>query len=116
MENDLSKIRKKMWGEKIATKKLNIEGMKRLIEFDIYDGYAVPTNEKGKKYEMTYPLMEAVKGCKEFEDKIIEFVGGDITAKELSPIHVLMTFSNLYEDGKELTSEMMQERAASMKK
>ena len=44
-------VLKKMWGEKACTRKVSIEGEKKPIEFDIYDGYAKSTNKKGKVYE-----------------------------------------------------------------
>ena len=41
MEKDESKIFEKFYGKKVCTERLNVEGYKKPIQFDIYDGYAV---------------------------------------------------------------------------
>ena len=68
-------VLKKMWGEKACTRKVSIEGEKKPIEFDIYDGYAKSTNKKGKVYEMEFPMIKAIKQCKDLEDEIIKYIG-----------------------------------------
>ena len=103
-DNNLSKVLVKMWGAKICTKKVNVEGISDPIEFDIYDGYAVSTNKVGNVYEMQYPMMKAIKQCKGLSDEIVKYIGS-ITSEEISPLHSLITFSTLYEDGKEITEE-----------
>lgn len=98
-------VLKKMWGDKTCTRKVNVEGIKKPIEFDIYDGYAKSTNKRGKVYEMTFPMMKSIKQCKELEEEIVKYIGNDIDPKEISPLHSMITFSTLYIDGVEVIAE-----------
>lgn len=98
-------VLKKMWGEKACTRKVNIEGENKPIEFNIYDGYAKSTNKKGKVYEMEFPMIKAIKQCKDLEDEIIKYIGNGLDPKEISPLHSMITFSTLYIDGVEIDSE-----------
>ena len=101
--NNLSKVLVKMWGAKICTKKVNVEGISDPIEFDIYDGYAVSTNNVVNVYEMQYPMMNTIKQFKCLSYEIVKYIGS-ITSEEITPLHSLITFSTLYEDGKEITA------------
>lgn len=95
-------ILEKFYGKKICSENLNIEGFKKPLPFDIYDGYAICENYKGHCYDMVYPQMRAIKDSKELSDAIIEYIG-DITDKEeISVIHILMAFNVLYKDGVEI--------------
>ena len=94
---DEKEIYEKMYGTKVCTTKLNIEGFDEPLEFDIYDGHAVCFKD-GKRYDMEYPMMEAIKDSKEISDVILDYVKG-ITADEISPLHSLMAFNKLYIDG-----------------
>lgn len=98
-------VLKKMWGEKTCTRKVNVEGEKKPIEFDIYDGYAKSTNKSGSVYEMTFPMMKSIKQCKELEDEIVKYIGNGLDPKEISPLHSMITFSTLYVDGVEVSTE-----------
>lgn len=104
MQQDESKIFEKMYGKKVATEKLNIEGYKQAIPFDIYDGYAICPKFRGHRYDMTYPQMKAVKDSKELSDAIVEYCGLN-NADEITVIHVLITFNTFYEDGVEIEAK-----------
>lgn len=102
MEKDESKIFEKMYGKKVCTEKLNIEGFKKPIQFDIYDGYAICPDYRGHRLEMKYPQMKAIRDSKEFSDAIMEYVSGINTVDEISVLHSLITFATVYKDGVEI--------------
>jgi len=102
MEKDESKIFEKFYGKKVCTEKLNVEGYRKPIQFDIYDGYAVCPDHRGHRLEMTYPMMKAVKDSKEFSDAIMEYVSGINNVDEITVLHVLITFATVYKDGVEI--------------
>ena len=102
MEKNELKFYEKHYGKKVCTEKLNIEGFKSAIPFDIYDGYAICENYKGHCYDMVYPQMRAIKDSKELSDAVIEYIGDISDKEEISVLHVLMTFNTLYEDGVEI--------------
>ena len=102
MEKNESNIWEKFYGKKVCTEKLNIEGFKRPIEFDIYDGFAVCDNYRGHVFHMEYPQLRAIKDSKEMADAIIQSVGGIECADEISALHILMAFNTLYKDGIEV--------------
>lgn len=99
MQQDEHKIWEKFYGKKIATEKLNIEGFKTAIPFDIYDGHAVCEDFKGHRYDMLYPQMKAIKEAKELQDVVIDYIEEVTSPEEITPIHVLITFNTLYKDG-----------------
>jgi hypothetical protein len=106
VENE-SKIWEKLFGKKIGTEKLSIEGFKTRIPFDIYDGYAVCENFRGHHYDMTYPQLKAVKESKEMADAVIEYINSISekqieSVEQISVIHVLISFNTLYRDGVEI--------------
>lgn len=105
MEKDESKIWEKFYGKKVATEKLNIEGFKKPIEFDIYDGHAICYDYKGHRYDMIYPQMKAVKDSTELSDAIIEYVGDIESVNEITVIHILVAFHTLYKDGVEIEAK-----------
>ena len=105
MEKDESKIWEKFYGKKVATEKLNIEGFKKPIEFDIYDGHAICYDYKGHRYDMLYPQMKAVRDSKELSDAIIEYIGDIDSANEITVIHILIAFHTLYKDGVEVEAK-----------
>ena len=102
METNESKIWEKFYGKKVATEKLNIEGFKKPVEFDIYDGHAICYDYKGHRYDMIYPQMKAVRDSTELSDAIVEYIGDIESASEISVIHVLIAFHTLYKDGVEV--------------
>jgi len=106
MERDESKIWEKHYGKKVCTEKLNIEGFRKPIEFDIYDGHAICYNHRGHRYDMFYPQMKAIKDSKEMSDEIIKNVGGIECVDEISVLHVLIAFNTLYKDGVEVKPVM----------
>lgn len=100
-----SKIFEKLYGKKVCTEKLNVEGYKKPLQFDIYDGYAVCPDYRGHRFDMTYPTMKAVKDSKEFSDAIMEYVSGIDNPDQISVLHVLITFATVYKDGVEIPAE-----------
>ena len=107
MVKDESKILEKLFGKKIATEKLSIEGSKTQMPFDIYDGYAVCENYRGHRYDMSYPQLKAVKDSKEMSDAVIEYINSISekqieSVEQLSVIHVLISFNTIYRDGVEI--------------
>ena len=103
-DNNLSKVLVKMWGAKICTKQVNVEGISDPIEFDIYDGYAVCENHKGHRFDMSYPQMKIIKDSKEMMDEIMKCVTDIECEDEISPLHSLIAFNTLYVDGVEVKS------------
>lgn len=102
MEKNELKYYEKAYGKKICTEKLNIEGFKSAIPFDIYDGFAVCENYRGHRFDMLYPQMKAIKDSKELSDAVIEYIGGIKSVDEITVLHVLISFNTLYQDGKEI--------------
>ena len=105
MEKDESKIFEKFYGKKVCTERLNVEGYKKPIQFDIYDGYAVCPSYKGHRLEMTYPQMKAVKDSKEFSDAIMNYVSGITNVDQITVLHVLIAFGTFYKDGVEIPAK-----------
>ena len=105
MEKNESNIWEKFYGKKVATEKLNIEGFKRPIEFDIYDGHAICYDYKGHRYDMIYPQMKAVKDSTELSDAILEYIGDIDSVNEITVIHILIAFHTLYKDGVEVEAK-----------
>jgi hypothetical protein len=102
MNNNESKIWEKFYGKKVCSENLNIEGFKKAIPFDIYDGHAVCESYRGHRFDMIYPQLKAVKDSKELSDAVIEYVGEISDKEEITVIHVLMAFNTLYKDGVEV--------------
>ena len=102
MENNESKIWEKHYGKKICTQKLNIEGYKKPIEFDIYDGHAVCYDYKGHRYDMEFPQMKAIRDSTELSDAIIKYIDGIESVNEITVLHSLIAFNTLYKDGVEV--------------
>ena len=108
MNNNESKIWEKFYGKKVCSENLNIEGFKKPIPFDIYDGHAICENYKGHRFDMVYPQLKAVKDSKELSDAVIEYIGEISDKEEITVIHVLMAFNTLYKDGVEIKPQESQ--------
>jgi hypothetical protein len=107
MVKNESKALEKLFGKKISTERLSIEGFKNQIPFDIYDGYAICDDYKGHTFDMSYPQLKAVRDSKEMSDAIIEYINSISdkkieTSEEISVIHVLISFNTIYRDGVEI--------------
>lgn len=100
MEPNTRKAIEAMFGSKVCTTKLNIEGFEEMAEFDIYDGFAICEDYDGRELIMQYPMMDAIRDSVEISDAILDYVGG-LERNEISPLHSLMTFNTLYVDGEE---------------
>jgi len=105
MTNNKNKIFEKFYGKKISTEKLKIDGFKKPIPFDIYDGYAVCEGYNGHDFDMVYPQVQAVKNSKELSDAVIDYISDIHDKEEISVIHILITFYTLYIDGVEFKAE-----------
>lgn len=93
------KIWEKFYGKKICTERLNIEGFAKPIPFDIFDGHAICYDYKGSRYDMKYPQMRAVKDSKELSDAVINYIGDITNKEEITVLHILISFNELYKDG-----------------
>lgn len=102
MEKNEGNIWEKFYGKKICTEKLNIEGFRKPIVFDIYDGHAVCVNHRGHRFDMFYPQLKCIKDSKEIAEEIIKNVGGIECVDEINVLHVLMAYNTLYKDGVEI--------------
>lgn len=98
----------KLYGKKICTERLSVEGFRNRIPFDIYDGYAVCEDFNGCRYDMSYPQLKVVKECKEMADAVVEYINS-ISAEEnrikvddISVIHVLIAFNTMTRNGVEI--------------
>ena len=85
----------------VCTQKLkltdNIFGDKkqRIMEFDIFDGFAYCANFEGKEYIMTYPRKEFIKLSKDMEQGIRDFLY--LQDKEtITETHILQTYNTLH--------------------
>ena len=97
------KMYEKHFGKKVASEKLNVEGIEKPLPFDIYDGHAVCEDDgEGNRYDMEYPILKCVKQNKEFSDAVIGYVGSITSVEEITPIHVLLTFNRLFKNGVEI--------------
>lgn len=93
-------IIEKLFGKKITTEKLNIEGFNESLKFDIYDGYAVCKHGEDI-FDMQYPQLSVIKESKELTDAIIDYCGCE--KSQITVIQVLITFNTLYKNGIEIT-------------
>jgi len=107
MVKDESKIWEKLFGKKISTERLSIEGFKTQIPFDIYDGFAICNDYRGQMYDMSYPQLKAIKDSKEMSDAVIEYINSISekqieSVEEISVIHVLIAFNTIFRNGTEI--------------
>lgn len=68
---------------------------KRVMKFDIYDGFAYCADYKGEEYYMIYPQLDFIKISKEMSQAVKEYVG----LKDTDPIQVtdiLTSYNTLY--------------------
>ena len=99
MEKNKAKIYAKMFGNKVLSTKLVLEGYEKPIPFDIYDGFAICENYEGHQIVMEYPMIDVVRKTKEFSDAIIEQIGGTLKPNDITVVHSLIVFSKRYVDG-----------------
>lgn len=103
---------KKMFGKKLTTVNLNIEGFKNEIPFDVYDAYAVCHERDGHRYDMEYPAMMVIRDSEEFTNEIIDYIGATndkgekLLKNDITPLHILLTFAKLYVDGELYNGEI----------
>lgn len=99
MNNNEEKIFEKMYGKKVCSKKLNIEGFEKGIPFEIYNGYAYCADFNGHRFDMEYPQLKAIMNAEELSKAVIDYIDDINIKEEISEIHVLRAFNTLYEDG-----------------
>ena len=85
----------------VCTQKLkltdNLFGDKkqRIMEFDIFDGFAYCANFENKEYIMTYPRKEFIKLSKDMEQGIREFLNLEDN-EVITETHILQTYNTLH--------------------
>jgi hypothetical protein len=67
----------------------------RIMEFDIFDGFAYCANFEGKEYIMTYPRKEFIKLSKDMEQGVREFLNLD-DKEPITETHILQTYNTLH--------------------
>lgn len=70
------------------------DNKKHILEFDVFDGFAICPNYNGKTYFMQYPKLEFMKIAKKIEENAREYLELD----EHTPLtveHVLTAYNSL---------------------
>lgn len=96
---DLEKMTKSKY---VCTQKLRLadsnvfhDDCKRVMEFDIFDGFAYCPDFEGHEYYMDFPKTQFIKMAKQMEKNIREYINLD----EHEPIkesHILMSYNTLH--------------------
>ena len=75
----------------------NIVGVnkKRIMEFDIFDGFAYCANFEGKEYFMKYPKKDFVKLSKDMDKGVRDFLELD-EHQPLTETNILVTYNTLF--------------------
>ena len=71
------------------------DNKKRIMEFDIFDGFAYCANFEGKEYFMKYPKKDFVKISKEMEKGVRDFLELD-EHQPLTETNILVTYNTLF--------------------
>ena len=81
----------------VCTQSDNIFGdnKKRIMEFDIFDGFAYCANFEGKEYFMKYPKKDFVKLSKDMDKGVREFLELD-EHQPLTETNILVTYNTLF--------------------
>lgn len=90
-----------LFGNMIEEKALEINGFKKPITFEIYDGYAYCPSYKGHEYGIEYPRIELIEKSNELQSDIREWVGLDEKA-EITVFDIIQTFNVMYRDGEKV--------------
>ena len=105
----ISDLEKMTQSKYICTQKLKLsdenifkDNKKRVIEFDIFNGFAYgiysdPQTKEDKELYMIYPQKEFIKASKNMDAEIREFCGLNDT-DEITETHILITYSTLCEN------------------
>lgn len=75
------------------------DNKKRIMEFDIFDGFAYCANFEGKEYYMKYPKKEFIKLSKDMEKGIRDYLNLS-EQEEITETHILQTYNTLYVNSK----------------
>ena len=70
------------------------DNKKHILEFDLFDGFAICPNYNGKMYFMEYPKLEFMKLAKNIEQNAREYLELD-EHTPLTTEHVLMAYNRL---------------------
>lgn len=96
---DLEKMNKTKY---ICTKKIKLsdeifgDKKKRVLEFDIFDGFAYCFDEKtNKEYYMVYPRKAFISLSKEMESNVREYLELD-EHEPLQEVHLLASYNSLH--------------------
>lgn len=86
----------------LCTKKIKLadnvfgDNRKRVLEFDIFDGFAYCfDNKTEKEYFMIYPRKEFIKLSKDMENNVREYLELD-EHEPLQEVHLLASYNSLY--------------------
>ena len=71
------------------------DNKKRIMEFDIFDGFAYCANFEGKEYFMKYPKKDFVKISKDMDKGVREFLELD-EHQPLTETNILVTYNTLF--------------------
>lgn len=88
-----------LYGKKVCEAELHVDGFKKPMKFDVYDGFAFCPKYGTKQYEMTYPTLSFVKGAKELAEEVMEYKHLK-SVNEITVIHILETYNTLTSYGK----------------
>lgn len=91
----------KLYGKVVDKRDLSIEGFRKKMSFELYDGFGYCADFNGHEYILKYPKMAFVRCSVEAQDAIRELLGYD-KDKELTILDVLQRFNRLFRDGKEI--------------
>lgn len=93
-----------LYGKKVCEAELHVDGFKKPMKFDVYDGFAICPKYGKKQYEMTYPTLSFVKGAKELADEVMAYKNLK-NANEITVIHILETYNTLTSYGRPIVKE-----------
>jgi hypothetical protein len=71
------------------------DNKKRIMEFDIFDGFAYCANFEGKEYFMKYPKKDFVKLSKDMDKGVRDFLELD-EHQPLTETNILVTYNTLF--------------------
>ena len=99
---DIPTLEKMAQSKYVSTSRLKLsdnlfgDNKKRIIDFDIFDGFAYGVHENKELY-MIFPKKSFIKESKEMKNEIREFCELKET-DEITEIHILIAYNSLFEN------------------